>query len=167
VEQKELEISKYWSYGITLFGLAMVAGNLFLFRQLKSLDVNALLISYQPLPDGFIRYKTMAIIGLMVLGTVAGIGVLLRKEKCRKLALWCSFFSLLTYSVELPFLVIPNNNDMIQYFFEKYSQSMSLDEGLFFAKFWRAQIIHWGIDFVFTVCLVAFFTRWEVKDQFE
>jgi len=124
-------MNRIWSFIINLSGILILLGTVYQLYQLNQLDFDAMMISYQPLPEIVVRLKTVLIVVLLAFGVVGGVGILLRKNVCRQLILFCSFVSLFTYLIEYPFLVLPNNHAMITFFYEKISETVMIPKAEF------------------------------------
>lgn len=124
---------------------------------------------FQYLPDRIIIVRYFVSIGLRIVGLIAGIGILFRKNLFRRLALALSFFTILTIYWKHPI-------NCFRIIFDRIGQqilatSAIADQALTVIKLlqsvmWVTLVIVYIIDLGFSICLIYYFTRPKVKEQF-
>lgn len=152
--------------GVTVFGILIILGALF--QIISGLDFARYKFLFQPLPEQLIRVRYFITMLILVLSLVSGVGVLFLENIFRRIILFTAFYSLYTYLLEAPFFCFRNySNFIIQESMGAASKIPDISTSTYSATLWAATIFFWVVDFSFAICLIYYFTRPKVEDQFE
>lgn len=152
------------SIGVMIFGILMILGALI---QLPG-NLEMLKLLSNPLPEIIVVGRYYLIKLLLILGIAAGVGILCLKNIFRKIALFTSAFVIFDYLIELPFFALRNIPNFIeQQVKEIIAKSPMIPASALSSILWTTIVMSWIIDFGFSLCVIYFFTRPKVKEQFK
>lgn len=157
-------MEKKRSVGVIVFGILLILSSLF---NITGLNINGHRFLLQPLSNALIVASFIISAIALVAGIISGIGVFFLKDIFRKIALFVGGYTIFTYFVlgpltfkNIPAFIDMNVNEMI-------STAPVLSESTASAIIWSITSIGLVVDFGFALCLVYFFTRPKVKEQFK
>ncbi len=124
-------------------------------------------VFYQPLPDSVILIRYIIIRILLLFGIVSGIGILCLKNVFRKIMIILSSIVIFDYIVSIPFILrnIPNYID--QELAKIVTQNPTVSQSVVSASLWGGILASWIIDIGFSICIIYFFSRSKVMEQFK
>lgn len=154
----EEEMKNKKSVGIIVFGVLIILGSL---HESLGLRLDHFRFLLQPLPDKVIVFRYFVFVIMIVLGLVAGIGVFFLRNIFRKMLLFIGFYNISTYLVDGPFLI----RNGPKYIEQQISSLPSVTIGP--SLLWITTLMTFAIDLSFAICLIYFFTRPKVKEQFK
>lgn len=157
---------KRFSVGITIFASVFIITSLA--QIIKLLDVDNYAWLFQALPEKIFLFRYLVSWSLRMLGLACGIGIIFRKNLFRKIALILCSFTVVTIYWKHPFLEVSKHAAKI--IDEVYAISgvsgllePSLIKLVVIASFIGLNVI----DFGFALCILYYFTRADIKAQFE
>lgn len=149
---------------VIIFATLIILGSLYQMFALK-LDLFKTLL--QPLPEKIILAHFFISATLLILGVISAIGILYLKNTFRKIVLFIAFYTLYTYLIESPLFILRNFHIFVeQSTIEFISRHPDIPASFVSLATWSFAIITWIIDFTFAICLIYYFTRPKVKEQF-
>ena len=155
--------------GVSIFGILLVITSLL---QLRTVMVYGQFGYYKqlfaPMSEQVLLVRYIVSMGLRILGLVAGIGVLSRREVFRKIILFNAYFTIFTIYWKHPFFAVKKHAQVVA---DIVSKRMDVCEVVF------PQSVHMialaafvflnGIDLAFSACLIYYFTRPAVRVWFK
>jgi len=153
------------STGIRVFSSLLIVWAMF--NLMGMADVEGWNFINQPLPERVVQANYFITVFFTTLAMMSGLGILFLKESFRKIVIAAAFFTLFTYLIEGPLFIYANLPALVQKqaaLVIAESPDLSL-VGLKVA-IWFITIFGYVLDFGFAVALVYFFTRPQVKKQF-
>ncbi|MGA2775646.1 MAG: hypothetical protein ABSE81_06265 [Candidatus Omnitrophota bacterium] len=157
-------MEKKRSVGIIVFGILMILGSLV---QLP-VGISSYSVLLKPLPESVIIVRDCIMKLLLILGAISGVGILWLKDIFRKIAVFLSVLVILDYIIQLPFFVLKNIPDFIhQQTIKTTAMNPTISQHFHSSLLWTSAILAWAIDIGFAICVIYFFTRPKVKDQFK
>ncbi len=158
-------MDKNRSVGITVFSIFIVISSLLFF--LLAFHISNYKYLYKPLPEIIIQIRYFVGQTMAAVGFISGIGLFARKDFFRKAVLANSFYTLYRYIIEGPFFIFKNTILHTQQLLSisesptAYLNHEGIRQGAL------VTIFVWIIDFSFAICVIYFFTRLKVKEQFK
>lgn len=153
------------STGITVFSVLLIVGALYSLMGMSNVEGWNFL--FQPLPEIFIQIRYFITVFVIALALISGVGILFLKDYFRKIIIFTTFFTFFSYLIEGPLIIYRN----LPGFVEQQAALLAIEapdislKGVS-AVLWFFVIFSYVIDFCFAICLVYFFTRPKVKQQF-
>ena len=151
---------------IILFGIGLLLSSLYkIILMMFHYDHYVELFGYLPKEQFLLRYILSW--ADKILELVSAVGILYRNDLCRKIAIFTWFVIICAVPIKHPYVGFQNH---VQYIIDhgiidfKLIQALGISQEKF--TWWAV----WGArlqDVVFGVCLIYFFTRREVKEQFK
>ncbi len=153
------------SRGVTVFATLIIIGSLLQILASRFDDYNIL---HQPLPENLIFAYFLTVTSFLILGLIAAIGLFSLKNIFRKTILLTSAFCIFTYLFSGIFFMFRN----LPIFIEKEAMKAlakcpTISESILLSTLWVSVILGSIIDFGFSICVIYFFTRPSVKEQFK
>jgi len=157
-------MGKRASVGVIVFGILLILSSLF---NVTGLNLDATRFLLQPLPEALIVVFFYISVVCVVLSFVSGVGVFFLKDIFRKIVLFIGSYSIFTYVVfgYTTFSNMPRFID--REITEMMATTPAVPEQAFYSIMWACCIAFLILDFAFAVCLVYYFTRPKVKEQFK
>ncbi len=153
------------SNGVTVFSILLIVGTFYNLMGMSNVENWNFL--FQPLPEIIIQIHYFISVFIMALALISGVGILFLKDYFRKIIIFTTFFTFFSYLIEGPLLIYRNLPGFIEQqvaLVAIEAPDISLNGAS--AVLWFFVILSYVIDFGFAICLVYFFTRPKVKEQF-
>ncbi|MCX5700455.1 MAG: hypothetical protein NTZ63_02800 [Candidatus Omnitrophica bacterium] len=118
---------------------------------------------FQPLPERIILVRYFFSIFLRIVLVITGIGILFLNEYFRRIILFISFFTVATIYWKHPVICFKN---IVMNLVARgaFTSDVTLTPD---TVIWILIVINYIIDISFALCLIYFFTRPQVKEQFK
>lgn len=150
------------SKGVVFFGIVMIAGALFHMWAVYSAGYKHYCLLHQEYASGMLYFRYMVSWGIKIAGLGLGVGILKLKEWARKLLIVYYVFIIATVHLKHAYPAYSIHMKMLD---ENFGHLLT---GFTFASLtWPALIIQRGVDIVFGLAVIYFFTRPEVRRQFQ
>lgn len=124
------------------------------------------MVFFQPLPERIILLRYALSLLFRITCLAAGIGILFLKETWRKILLFLGFFTIATIYWKHPISVfkkfIPHSREILQ----AKGLDRDVQELALSIVPWMQLIFNYAVEIVFWGCLIYYFTRPQVKEQF-
>ncbi len=158
-------MQKKISAGVVIFGVLLILTSIWQAQKFLSFDNYSRV--FQQLPQFFIVGRYIISITLRVLGFLAGIGLLLRKDIARKLALGIVIFTLFTLYWKHPYFVVYNYYKISFYFTQNPDMMTQFVLPETIKQYALVTLaVFYLFDIIFCSGLIYYFTRPKVKAQF-
>lgn len=146
--------------GVIIFGILLIVSA---WERLPWLNFHFYIWYFQPLPEKIIlaRYIISVLMGIVELAS--GIGILFLKNIFRRCALFLAFFSILTIYWKHPHFVFQK---IVKEIIDASYTKTPLNESVISSIAWTAVKIASVVTFVFSICLIYYFTRPKIKELF-
>jgi len=165
-EKEYLVMQKKISKGVVIFGVLFILTSVWQAQKFISFDYYSRV--FQQLPPFFIVGRYIISIMLRVLGFSAGIGLLLRKDIARKLALGLAIFTILSLYWKHPYSVVYNYYKISFYFTQNPDGVVQFVLPETIKQYTLVTLaVFYLFDILFCSGLIYYFTRPKVKAQFK
>lgn len=164
-KEKYLVTRKKFPLGIIIFGSLLMITSILQMRKFVSFDDYHRI--FQQLPPVLVAIRYCISITLRILGFLSGLGILLRRNWARILALSLAIFTILTLYWKHPYFVVSNYYKIIFYFANSPldGAQVVLPQNLKLLTFITLGVFYL-IDIVFFGSLTYYLTRPKVKAYF-
>ena len=153
--------------GITIFGSILIITSLLQLSTLSHLEYYQWLFSV--LPEGTLRLRYFISVALRVLGFASGIGILLRKDLFRKIAIGLSVFTTATIYWKHPMYGISKLARVVVEMLSRFNYRYTDLNQPFLIEVieWGSLIALYAIDLGFAIWLIYYFTRPKIVAHFK
>lgn len=154
-------MQKKMSKGIIIFSILICLLSLWDFK--TNISFSRYYHLLQPLSEKLILLRYVFSLSLRIVLFISGIGVLFLKDIFRKIILFISFFTIATIYWKHPMICFRNVVDSLSAQ-GAFTPDVPLTPN---ALIWILFAINYAIDIGFSLCLIYYFTRPRVKEQFK
>jgi hypothetical protein len=149
------------SKGVTIFGVILIVGALYQMIGVYLAGYNFYCQLHQEYNGSMLQIRYAVSWGIKIAGLLLGIGILYLNDFSRKMLIVYYLFIIATVHLKHTYAAYSIHTKMLDQNLEGISSIVS-----FQSLTWPALIIQRGVDVVFGILLIYFFTRLDVRKQF-
>lgn len=153
---------------VTVVGILLFAGSMMKLGTV--IDLSYYRILHSPLSEGTILFRYVGSVGLRILGIIAGIGIVYRKDLCRRLAIGLAVFTIAAIHWKHPLHAFKNvmasqhgQLEALAKLFGKPAPTLEAMQSIA----WIPRLAVCATDIAISAFLIVFLTRREISKQFE